>query len=154
MERVYRWVAGFYMIRERPIVGFGPGSFYESYMPYTDKHFVTYVSDNPERSGMHNYFLMTATDQGIPGLIIFSSLLIVGLLKAEWLYHRLDDEYARNVIVASTGTLCFIIFVLLLNDMIETDKVGTFFFFCLAMIVSIENRYLQRPDRQAVAQGD
>ena len=51
MERVYRWIAGFYMIDERPWVGFGPGAFYESYKPYTDEHFLTYVSHNPERSG-------------------------------------------------------------------------------------------------------
>lgn len=150
MERVYRWVAGFYMMKDRPILGFGPGSFYESYMPYTDEHFVTYVSDNPEHSGMHNYFLMTATDQGLPGLIIFVALVFIGLLKAEWLYHRVDNQYARNIVAASAATLCFIIFVLLLNDMIETDKVGTFFFFCLAMIVSIENRYLHSPDKQMV----
>jgi hypothetical protein len=28
--------------------------------------------------------------------------------------------------------------------MVETDKVGTFFFFCLAMIVMLEERYLRK----------
>jgi O-antigen ligase len=144
MERVYRWIAGFYMIDERPWLGFGPGSFYESYMPYTDKHFITYVSDNPERSGIHNYFLMTATDQGLPGLVIFLALLIFALLKAQWLYNRLDDGFPKKMLSACIVTLFFIIFILLLNDMIETDKVGSFFFFSLAMIVMLEERYLTK----------
>lgn len=148
MERVYRWIAGFYMIGDKPVFGFGPGSFYESYMPYTDKHFITYVSDNPERSGIHNYFLMTATDQGLPGLVIFVMLLIVVLIKAQWLYHRLEDGFPKKMLSACTVTLFFILFILLLNDMVETDKVGSFFFFCLAMIVMLEERYLrQGPDR-------
>jgi len=150
MERVYRWVAGFYMIGERPWLGFGPGAFYESYMPYTDNHFLTYVSDNPERSGVHNYFLMTATDQGLPGLVIFVALLLFTFLKAQWLYTRLNDDFAKKLLNACIVTLIFIVFVLLLNDMVETDKVGSFFFFSLAMIVALEERYLKRGnDRDA-----
>ncbi len=144
MERVYRWISAFYMIDEEPVFGFGPGTFYSSYRPYTDEHFVTYVSDNPEKSGTHNYFLMTAADQGLPGLLIFLALIVVALLKAQWLYPRLPSGYPRQLLAATVGTLFFIIFILLLNDMIETDKVGTFFFFCLAMLVSLEYRYLAR----------
>jgi O-antigen ligase len=144
MERIYRWISAFYMIGEKPVAGFGPGTFYSSYRPYTDEHFITYVSDNPEKSGTHNYFLMTAADQGLPGLIIFLVLIVVALLKAQWLYPRLPDGYPRQLLAATVGTLFFIVFILLLNDMIETDKVGTFFFFCLAMLVSLEYRYLPR----------
>ena len=146
MERVYRWVAGFYMIGDRPWMGFGPGAFYESYRPYTDSHFITYVSNNPEKSGIHNYFLMTATDQGLPGLVIFLGLLIFTLFKAQWLYHKLTDPFALKLLTACIVTLFFIVFILLLNDMVETDKVGSFFFFCLAMIVSLEERYLKNTD--------
>lgn len=143
MERVYRWISAFYMIEEKPVLGFGPGTFYDSYRPYTDEHFVTYVSDNPEKSGTHNYFLMTAADQGLPGLFIFLVLIIVALLKAQWLYPRIPDGYPRQLLAATVGTLFFILFILTLNDMIETDKVGTFFFFCLAMLVSLEYRYVR-----------
>jgi O-antigen ligase len=142
MERIYRWISAFYMVDEKPVMGFGPGTFYDSYRPYTDEHFVTYVSDNPEKSGTHNYFLMTAADQGLPGLAIFLLLIVVALLKAQWLYPRLPDGYPKQLLSATVGTLFFIIFILLLNDMIETDKVGTFFFFCLAMLVSLEYRFL------------
>lgn len=140
MERFYRWIAGIYMIGEKPLTGFGPGNFYTFYRPYTDENFVTYVSDNPERSGVHNYFLMTAVEQGIPGLLIFIVLLCTALLKAEWLYHRIAPGFERRLLSACICALFFILFVLLLNDMIETDKVGPFFFFCLAMITALELR--------------
>jgi hypothetical protein len=28
--------------------------------------------------------------------------------------------------------------ILMINDMIETDKTGTFFFFCIALLVSLD----------------
>ncbi len=138
MERFYRWIAAFYMVQERPLVGFGPNNFVSFYKPYSDRHFVTYVSDNVEQSGVHNYFLMTAVEQGIPGLIIFLALLFITLLRAEWLYHRLKAGFYRKLLVGVIGSLFFILFALLLNDMIETDKVGSFFFLNLALIVIIE----------------
>ena len=41
MERVYRWIAGFYMIGDKPVFGFGPGNFPFSYDPYTLESFRT-----------------------------------------------------------------------------------------------------------------
>ena len=75
MERVYRWVAAFRMSDEQPITGFGPGNFYSFYKSYTVNAFITYVSRNPERSGTHNYFLMTLVEQGFIGFLIFSYIL-------------------------------------------------------------------------------
>jgi O-antigen ligase len=150
MERFYRWVAAFYMVKEKPLLGFGPNNFVSFYTPYADQHFVTYVSDNPEQSGVHNYFLMTAVEQGIPGLIILLVLLFMSLLRAEWLYHRLKEGFYRKLLSGVIGSLAFILFALLLNDMIETDKVGSFFFFNLALIVIIErnarNENALKPD--------
>jgi O-antigen ligase len=80
IERFYRWVAGYYMVKERPLLGFGPASFYSEYHSYVDRHFTTYVSNNPEHSSIHNYYLMTAVEQGIPGLLILLVLMITVLL--------------------------------------------------------------------------
>jgi O-antigen ligase len=81
MERVYRWIAASYMIREKPLTGFGPGTFYSFYRNYTVTSFKTYVSGNPERSGIHNYYLMTTVEQGLPGLLFFLIFCFVVMLK-------------------------------------------------------------------------
>jgi len=138
VERFYRWIAAFYMVKEKPLTGFGPNNFVPYYRPYTDDHFITYVSENAEQSGVHNYFLMTAVEQGIPGLIFFVTLLFVSLLRLEWLFHRLKPGFNKQLCTAVIGSMFFILFALLLNDMIETDKVGSFFFLNLAFIAIIE----------------
>jgi len=71
MERLYRWVAAGHMVSERPWTGTGAGTFYPTYKAYTVSGFQTYMSDNPERSGVHNYYLMVLTDQGFIGLVLW-----------------------------------------------------------------------------------
>jgi O-antigen ligase len=137
VERFYRWVAGYYMVIEKPIAGFGPGSFYSRYHSYVDRHFRTYVSDNPEHSGMHNYYLMTAVEQGIIGLIIFMGLIVMVLLYGERLYHTLPKGPYKELLMAALVSFCCILFILTLNDMVETDKVGSFFFFCIAIVIVV-----------------
>jgi O-antigen ligase len=133
MERVYRWVAGYNMIREKTWVGFGPGTFYENYRPYTLSTFETYVSDNPDKSGVHSYYLMVFIEQGLIGILLFCALLVVALLTGEKLYHRSTDPVRRRWVMALM--MCFVAIATfqIINDLVENDKIGAFFFLCLAV---------------------
>jgi O-antigen ligase len=137
VERFYRWVAGYYMIQERPWLGFGPSSFYEVYHSFVDRHFTTYVSDNPEHSGIHNYYLMTAVEQGLIGLFIFLLLIIAVLLIGEHLYHQMRAGPERHLLVTALVSFCCSLFIMTLNDTVETDKLGTFFFLCIAIVIQM-----------------
>ncbi len=145
MERVYRWVAGFYMSWEKPAFGFGPGNFYNFYQPYTVKSFRTYISDNEERSGIHSYYLMTLVEQGLPGLLLFLALAFYALLRGEAVYHRLADPEARQTAMMALLSLVVVLALLLINDLIETDKIGSFFFIHLALLVNLDLRAAKRP---------
>ena len=138
MERVYRWVAGAQMVKEKPWFGFGPGNFYSYYPQYTVNSFFTYVSDNPEKSGIHCYYLMVAVEQGIIGLLIFLLLCFTVLLKGEQLYHQAITQGKRNLVLMIILSLVIILSLLLINDLVETDKVGSFFFMGMAMLVNLE----------------
>ncbi|MEM1122602.1 MAG: O-antigen ligase family protein, partial [Bacteroidota bacterium] len=140
MERVYRWVAGAHMVAEKPWMGFGPNNFYPNYQQYTVNSFTTYVSDNPEHSGIHCYYLMTAVEQGLVGLFLFLLLVFVVLLKGEQLYHTAQSATQRRLVLMVTLSLVIIDALLLINDMVETDKVGAFFFMGMAILVNLERR--------------
>ncbi len=138
MERVYRWVAGKHMIQDRPLTGFGPGNFYNFYRSYTVSSFETYVSDNPEQSGIHSYYLMTAVEQGIPGLLIFVGMAFAVLIFGQRVYHRTRDPFRKRWVMAIILGTIVIDSLLLINDMVETDKVGSFFFLFMAMLVRMD----------------
>ena len=135
MERVYRWVAAKQMVEDKPWIGFGPGSFYFHYKEYVLRSFETYVSDNPEKSGIHNYYLMTLVEQGVFGLLIFIGLIITVILYGERVYHALVDRKEKAFVMAATISTVVICALLIINDLIEVDKVGPFFFLNASLIV-------------------
>ena len=139
MERVYRWVAAVNMIRDKPWLGFGPGTFYFNYKNYTVTSFKTYVSGNPERSGIHNYYLMTAVEQGRPGLAFFLGLCCFTLLYGERVYHRCREDWQRRMAAAATSSFALIALLMLMNDFVETDKIGSLFFINLAILVNMNS---------------
>jgi O-antigen ligase len=137
MERVYRWVAGFRMVGEKPFMGFGPNNFYNFYKSYTLTSFKTYVSDNPEGSTVHCYYLLVAVEQGLMGLLIFLTLLFYTLIKAEQVYYKSSAEY-QGILLATLLSFVIVLILNLVNDIIETDKIGSFFFLSLALITNLD----------------
>lgn len=147
MERVYRWVAGGYLSAAHPGMGIGPGNFVNFYRAYTLDAFRTYVSENEEGSGIHSYYLMTLVEQGVPGLFILLLLILGSLLVGERIYHRTADPQQKALIMAALLSLIIIDSFLIINDLLETDKVGPFFFMNLAIIASADLRSSAAPDR-------
>jgi O-antigen ligase len=145
MERVYRWVAAVHMFKDHPYMGFGPGNFYPYYMHYTVLSFETYVSDNPERSTAHNYALFLLTEQGAIGLGIFLLLTIIILVKGENIYHRMGDGENKEIVLFFLVTIMVVYVNLMLSDLLESDKVGPFFFMCLSLLAAWDIRHRKLP---------
>jgi O-antigen ligase len=137
-ERFNRWIAGVRMVKDNWATGYGPNTFYYNYRPYAIPAFKTWVSDNAEHSTVHNYFLLTIIEQGVPGLLFF--LLLVGamLYYSEHLYKRIRDRFYKMTAMACGVMLMMIITVIFLSDLVETDKVGSLFFLCFATLVAID----------------
>ena len=143
MERVYRWVAATRMFKDHPLMGFGPGNFYPYYKSYTLTSFETYVSDNPERSTAHNYPLLLLAEQGTIGLAIFLFLTAVIFIYGENIYHRVKNEDDKKIALTLLLVLAMIYINLLLSDLLESDKVGPFYFICIALLATIDIRNRQ-----------
>ena len=138
MERVYRWVAGFHMVANRPLTGFGPNNFFDFYKPFTVTKFKTYVSDNPDGSTVHCYYLLMAIEQGIPGTLLFFFLIFYVLLRGEKIYHNAEKRWQKNTVMATLLSFVTILILILINDLIETDKIGSFFFMNLAILTNFD----------------
>lgn len=137
-ERIHRWVAGVRMVAEKPWTGFGANSFYNNYQPYTAAPFKTWVSNNPEHSTVHNYFLLIALEQGIPALLLFAGLLIYLLLQAQQLYHQFQNNYYRAIALVLGIILLMITSLNFSSDLIETDKIGGLFWLTAGLLIGLK----------------
>lgn len=141
VERFYRWVAAKNMIADKPVQGFGPSTFNQVYQSYTDDAFRTYVSDNPEQSTTHNYFLMTFAEQGFVGGMLFLGLCIYMFLKAYHLYWKFSDSRYKTLCMMFLLSQATILLHSIMNEMIEVDKIGAFFWLNMMMIHKLETWY-------------
>jgi O-antigen ligase len=146
-ERFYRWVAGARMSSEHWLTGFGPTTFYEHYKSYTVPAFRTWVSGNLERSTVHNYFLLVLLEQGVPGLLLFLLLLGAMFWYAQKIYRRATDPFWKGTVAVITAILCMQCTLNFLSDLIETDKVGSVFYLCVAFLI-IADRKTKKTEEQ------
>lgn len=137
MERVYRWVAAVQMVPERPLMGVGNGNFYDFYKKYALGDFETYISDNEERSTVHNYFLLILVEQGFIGLAIFLLLSYFIFASGSKLYQETQGTEQFSVLILLQSMVAIYV-CLLLNDMLESDKVGTLFFLLIGLLTAIK----------------
>ena len=137
------------MISKKPMTGFGPNNFYNNYKPFAANIFKTWVSNNPDHSSVHNYFLLTALEQGIPGLILFSALLFGMIIKTQQLYHQLHNAFYRTIAMSVGIILIMITTVNILSDLVETDKIGSLFWLSLGVIFLLDEKL--REEKQSIA---
>jgi O-antigen ligase len=138
MERVYRWVAAINLIQHNFWFGTGNNTFYPTYKEYANPAFITYLSDNPERSSTHNYFLLIFCDQGVFGFLLFIVLYIWAMLKTKTIYLLTKDRFVKTLMTTCFATLVIFLVHLVLGDMVEVDKNGGIFLFILGIIMAMD----------------
>ncbi len=69
----------------------------------------------------------------------------VVMMKGEEIYHRTADKSRRRTLIAAL--LCFSLtnLLMLMNDFVETDKIGSLFILSVAIMVNIDLKGRQEP---------
>jgi O-antigen ligase len=147
VERFYRWIAAVKMIQKHPAVGVGPNNFVSNYKEYTVTAYETYISENEEKSTVHNYFLLLFAEQGFPAVVLFSILIAAILIMAENTYHLSDIKTRRYIAFI---TLCIVAFLInnTLSDLVEINKLGSLFFISVALIVNFATGRIMIDEQQ------
>ncbi|MEJ8817196.1 O-antigen ligase family protein [Lacibacter sp. H407] len=149
MERFYRWIAGIKMVNKEKLKGYGPNTFTIYYKEYTVAAFKTWVSKNEEKSSVHNYFLLIAIEQGIPGLLLLIILLFGMFAIAVKGYHVLNDQFERSLSMLCAVVLSMVVTLNLLSDLIETDKIGSIYFLLLGLLIRVQVKINQQQTNNA-----
>ena len=135
MERFHRWIAAFRMTEGHLLHGYGPNSFYHEYRAHTVNSFRTYVSDNPEKSTVHNYLLLLLVEQGLPGMLLFVALVLAMLHGSSVWFRRAVNREERLAAAVVSASIAVMAVLNMLSDLVESDKVGTLFFLCAGVLV-------------------
>lgn len=141
LERINRWGAAVRMFREKPVFGFGPGTYMFKYAPYQLSKDKTIISTNMGDMGnAHSEYLGPLAESGLAGMLTFLLLVIVVLYTAIHTYARLSDGYLRGILISAFLGLVTYYAHGFMNNFLDTDKVAVPFWGFTAIIVLIDLR--------------
>lgn len=138
VERLNRWTAAMGMIKERPVVGWGPGTYQFEYAPYQKSRYQTIISTNFGNGGnAHSEYLGPCAETGIVGLLTVLALLVTSLYSGILAYSRATDRLRRSLALCMTLALVTYFIHGFLNNFLDTDKLSLPFWAAFAVIAVV-----------------
>ena len=139
LERINRWSCAIRMFADRPVFGFGPGTYMFKYAPYQLSKDRTIISTNSADGGnAHSDYLGPLAESGLMGLLTYLLIICVVIYTAVNTYTRLNDSRLRSIILAALVGLVTYYIHGFLNNFLDTDKISVPFWGFTAMIVAID----------------
>ncbi len=142
LERINRWKSAIRLYEERPILGWGAGTYQFNYAPYQNYYEKTIISTNSGNMGnAHSEYLSMLAETGWPGLVIFLAMIAVVFTKAIKLYPNLEDAQEKWILMACILGLTTYFTHALLNNFLEMDKASVPIWAFIAIIVVLDDKH-------------
>lgn len=142
LERINRWNCALRMFMEKPVFGWGPGTYTENYAPFQISHEKTLISTNAgDKGNAHSEYLGPLSESGLLGGLTFFLLFIIVTYYGVNKYFKIKDKKIKNI---HLGVLLGLISYFLhgfLNNFLDTDKASVPFWAFIAILVVIDMYY-------------
>ena len=147
VERLNRWACALAMFEERPIVGWGPGTYKFIYSGYQKSYNLTQISTNAGILGStHSEYLKPLSEQGFFGtiavLILYLTTVCIGLK----VYHKAEDKAVADLALFLVLSLVTYYVHGVFNNFLETEKLAVPFWGLTAMIVALDIYYPKKTE--------
>ena len=145
LERINRWQSAFRLFNERPVFGWGPGTYQFVYAPYQMSKEKTIISTNAGDGGnAHSEYFGPLAEQGIVGSLLVLTLVIVTVYCGVKTYGRCKNKQVKILVLGAT--LAFISYFVhgLLNNFLDTDKLAIPVWSLAALIAAIDVYYADK----------
>jgi len=139
IERINRWKCAWRMFLDKPLAGFGPGTYQFFYGKYQVRKDMTIISTFAGDKGhAHSEYLGYLSETGFPGFLNFLLLAIIICIRSlTMIYKTPDKEQGRMVTFVFLGLVTYFIHGIF-NGFIESDKIAMPVFVSLAAITALD----------------
>lgn len=149
-ERINRWVCAIEMFKERPVFGWGPGTYKFEYAPFQMAKYRTVIStDFGDGGNSHSEYLNPLCEMGLLGMLTILYLFYHVLNTGFNLFYTARKPRVRLMSLAITlGMITYFVHGLM-NNYSETDKIAVLFWGGFAMLTAMD-MYHNRKIKEAV----
>lgn len=150
MERINRWMSAIRMAEDKPLTGFGPGTYQFQYAPYQAMDDITPISTmHGNKGNAHSEPLTYLSESGFPGLIFFLLWSLGALYYGMKTYYRVSSPWVKYAALSALlGYTTFLVHGLV-NSFLDQVKMASLVFVCMAVFVAIDVFHKNRSDGQA-----
>ena len=150
LERINRWNSAIRMWQERPIFGWGPGTYMFQYAPFQASEDLTIISTNFGVQGnAHSEYLGPLSEQGAIGMLLMVALVVITTMITLRAYARMPKGRDKALLMAVyLGSVTYYLHGAL-NNFLDTDKASVPFWAFTALIVLLDLKYPAQPKLQA-----
>ncbi|MDP3912829.1 MAG: O-antigen ligase family protein [Bacteroidota bacterium] len=139
LERLNRWSCAISMYKEKPIFGWGPGTYMFNYAPFQITANRTIISTNSADGGnAHSEYLGSMAESGFMGLFSFLILIGVVIYTGIHAYTRATDKRLKTIVMSALLGLITYYIHGILNNFLDTDKLSVPFWGFTAIIVAVD----------------
>lgn len=139
LERLNRWNAAFRMFREKPVFGWGPGTYMFKYAPFQRSADKTTIStDFGDKGNAHSEYIAPLVESGVLGTITFLIICVLTLVTGFNVYYKINDKHVKQLVLSLLlGYITYLVHGTL-NNFLDTDKASALFWGFTAVFVSLD----------------
>ncbi len=139
LERINRWNSAISMWREKPVEGYGPGTYAMEYGVHQHPKDMTIISSRfGDMGNAHSEYLGHLSEAGLLGAITFALIVIMVFYKGVLLYNRLEPGEDRKLVMLILVALSTYFSHSALNNYLDTDKAAVPVWGMIAILVATE----------------
>ncbi|MBP9995308.1 MAG: O-antigen ligase family protein [bacterium] len=139
LERINRWNSAIRLFKERPVFGWGPGTYQFVYAPFQESRNKTIISTNSGDGGnAHSEYIGALAEMGLLGILIVISLVTTMVYTGLTTYRRARNKESRVIVLAATLALISYFVHGILNNFLDTEKLAVPVWSCMAIIAAID----------------
>jgi O-antigen ligase len=142
LERINRWNSAFRMFAERPVFGWGPGTYSFVYAPFQLSQEKTIISTNAGDLGnAHSEYIGPLCESGVLGAATFIFIFATIVWTGWRLYYKMPKGPQRGIMLAVfLGLITYFIHGFM-NNFLDTDKASIPFWGFAAVMVAMDLWY-------------
>lgn len=143
LERINRWTCALDMFAERPVFGFGPGTYAFEYARFQRPENLTIISTNFGTGGnAHSEYLSPLAEMGFLGFLAFLALVSAIFYQGITLYIAWPDEQRELKVLLLAMNLALVTYFVhgVLNNYLDTDKASVPIWAICACFLALEHR--------------
>jgi O-antigen ligase len=139
MERLNRWNCAILMFTEKPLLGWGPGTYTYQYAPFQVSSQLTIISTNAGDLGnVHSEYLRPLCESGLPGAIGWLLIVLLSINKGFFLFHHGQNIRIRYLSAGAMLGLVTYFGHAVLNNYSEFDKIAAPMWGFMAILVALQ----------------